>query len=459
MHSVDRTTEQMIRSVLAYAENRLRLDPVPLDTRARTPEQLDAVFGGLLGPDGTDPDQVLGIYTSTIAPAVISADSPRFLGFIPSAPTKAALLFDMLVSCASIQGISWMEASGAIHAENQVLRWLADLAGLPPSAGGVFVSGGSAGNLSALAVARERAKRRAAEAGRPAPERWRVVVGTDAHSSIANTLRLLELDAVVVETPDHRLTGEAIRASLGRHSDPAASAASVAAVVATSGTTNAGIIDDLAGVADVAAEHGWWFHVDGAYGGAGLLADSVRGKFAGIEHADSFIVDPHKWLFTPFDCCALLYRDPAVARAVHTQDASYLDVIHAAGGEWNPTDYAYHLTRRARGLPLWFSLAVHGTRAYARAVEAAIDLARQTADEIRNRPHLELIRPPDLSVVLFRRRGWTAADYRAWADQLHQEEVAFVPPSGWEGEVVGRLAFLHPHTGMDLVRVVLDRTA
>jgi aromatic-L-amino-acid/L-tryptophan decarboxylase len=458
MHSVDRTTEQMIRSVLAYAENRLRLDPVPLDTRARTPQQLDAVFGGLLGPDGTDPDQVLGIYASTIAPAVISADSPRFLGFIPAAPTKASLLFDMLVSSASIQGISWLEASGAIHAENQVLRVLADLAGLPPSAGGAFVSGGSAGNLSALAVARETAKRRAAEAGRDVP-RWRVAVGTDAHSSIVSTLRLLELDAVVVDTPDHRLTGDAIRACLAASPDPVAAAASIAAVVATSGTTNAGIVDDLAGVADVAAEHGWWFHVDGAYGGAGLLAASVRDKYDGIERADSFIVDPHKWLFTPFDCCALLYREPALARLVHTQDASYLDVIHATAGEWNPTDYAYHLTRRARGLPLWFSLAVHGTRAYAQAVEAAIDLARRCAEEIRSRPQLELIREPDLSVVLFRRRGWAAADYHAWADALHREEVAFIPPSSWEGEVVGRFAFLHPHTSMDLVRTILDRTA
>ena len=392
----------------------------------------------------------------TIAPAVISADSPRFLGFIPSAPTKAALLFDMLVSCASIQGISWLEASGAVHAENQVLRLLAELAGLPPSAGGAFVSGGSAGNLSALAVARETAKRRAA--GRPMPDRWRVAVGNDAHSSVAHTLRLLEMDPVVIDTPDHRLTGDAIRASLARQPDPVA-AASVAAVVATSGTTNAGIVDDLAGVADLAAEHGWWFHVDGAYGGAGLLAPSVRAKYDGIERADSFIVDPHKWLFTPFDCCALLYRDPALARAVHTQDASYLDVIHSAAGDWNPTDYAYHLPRRARGLPLWFSLAVHGTDAYARAIEASIDLARRAAEEIRRRPHLELVREPDLAVVLFRRRGWTAADYAAWADELHREEVAFVPPSAWEGEVVGRFAFLHPHTTMDLVCAILDRTA
>lgn len=456
MHSVDRTTEQMIRSVLAYAENRLRLDPVPLDTRVRTPEQLDAVFGGLLGPEGTDPDQVLGTYVSAIAPAVISADSPRFLGFIPAAPTKASLLFDMLVSCASIQGISWIEASGAVHAENQVLRLLADTAGLPPSAGGAFVSGGSAGNLSALAVARETAKRRAASEGRDV-QRWSVAVGTDAHSSIVNTLRLLELDAFVVDTPDHRLTSDAIRAALATRPDPADAAASIAAVVATAGTTNAGIIDDLAGVAEIAAEHGWWFHVDGAYGGAGLLAPSVRAKYAGIERADSFIVDPHKWLFTPFDCCALIYRDPALARAVHAQDASYLDVIHATAGEWNPTDYAYHLTRRARGLPLWFSLAVHGTRAYSEAIETAISLARQCAEEIKRRPNLELIRDPDLSVVLFRRRGWSHEDYATWSGALHQEEVAFAPPSTWEGETVGRFAFLHPHTSIDLVRTILDR--
>jgi glutamate/tyrosine decarboxylase-like PLP-dependent enzyme len=457
MHSVDRTTEQMIRSVLAYAENRLRLDPVPLDHGARPPEALDAVFGGLLGERGTDPDQVLGIYASAIAPAVISADSPRFLGFIPSAPTKASLLFDMLVSCASIQGISWLEAAGAIHAENQVLRLLSDLAGLPLGAGGAFVSGGSAGNLSALAVARETAKARRADDGGEQPRRWRIAVSSDAHSSVTNTLRLLELDALVVRTDDHCLTEEALRAAIEADGHPG----TIAGVVATAGTTNAGIVDDLAGVAAVARDFGWWFHVDGAYGGAGLLSPALRHLYDGIEHADSFIVDPHKWLFTPFDCCALVYRNPALARGVHTQDASYLDVIHgdAPTSEWNPTDYAFHLTRRARGLPLWFSLAVHGTSAYADAIDKAVTLARLTAEEVHRRPHLELVREPDLSIVLFRRIGWKAEDYHRWADELHRNDVAFIPPSSWEGEVVGRFAFLHPHTTMDLVCEILDRTA
>ncbi len=453
MHSVDAVTEQMIRSVLAYAENRLRLDPVPLDQGSQDPAALDAAMAGLPGDEAHNSDQVLGVYASVMAPAVISADSPRFLGFIPAAPTKASLLFDMLISCASIQGISWLEAAGAVHAENKVLRLIADRAGLPESTGGCFVSGGSAGNLSALVVAREVAKRKAGTSA--AGRRWRVAVGTDAHSSIINTLRILEMDPLTVHTDDHRVTGTALRTAIAADGDPS----SLAAVVATSGTTNAGIIDDLAGAAAVARELGAWFHVDGAYGGAGLFAPSVRHRYDGIENADSFVVDPHKWLFAPFDCAALIYRDPEVARSVHKQDASYLDVIHDKSAEWNPTDYAYHLTRRARGLPLWFSLSVHGVGAYSEAIEVAIRLASETAAEINARDYVTLIREPELGVVLFRRPGWAPEQYTGWADQLLRDQVAFAPPSVWEGQTVARLAFLHPHTSMDLVREMLDRMA
>ena len=106
---------------------------------------------------------------------------------------------------------------------------------------------------------------------------------------------------------------------------------------------------------------------------------------------------------------------------------------------------------------MWFSLSVYGVEAYSEAIEAAISLARQAADEIRTRPGLELIREPSLGVVLFRRRGWDSARYNAWADRLLEDQVAFIPPSAWEGETVARFAFLHPHTTMDLVREILDR--
>ena len=229
-------------------------------------------------------------------------------------------------------------------------------------------------------------------------------------------------------------------------------------MVATAGTTNAGIIDDLEGVGSVAAAEGLWFHVDGAYGGAGLLAPSIRDRYAGVERADSFVVDPHKWLFAPFDCAALLYREPWLAKAVHTQDASYLDVIHADDDEWNPTDYAYHLTRRARGLPLWFSVAVNGTAAYRSAVEAALTMTRRTAELIKREPQLELIREPELSVLLFRRQGWGPDDYDAWSQRLLNSQEAFVTPSSWLGETVGRLVFLHPSTTVEIVEQILAAT-
>ena len=197
-----------------------------------------------------------------------------------------------------------------------------------------------------------------------------------------------------------------------------------------------------------------WFHVDGAYGGAALFAPSVRHRFAGVERADSLVVDPHKWLFAPFDCAALIYRHPQLARAVHTQDASYLDVLHTgAPDEWNPSDYAYHLTRRARGLPLWFSLAVNGTDAYRGAVEAALDRpARPSGREQRpsgiGAPAGVVHRPVPAGPV-------APEDYEAWSAKLLADQIGFVAPSKWEGETVARMAFLHPDTTMEMVEEML----
>ncbi len=442
------------RLVLDYVGERLSLADTPLDFPGDA-DRLEHLLAGLIKARGNDAKMVMDLYTQELSLAVISADSPRFFAFIPAAPTKASLLFDMVVSSASLQGISWLEAAGAVAAENQVLRLIADLAGFPERAGGCFVSGGSAANLSALVVARDTARRTKDLGAR----RLRVAVSDQAHSSIQHTLAILDMSPLVVPTEDHRLTGAALEAALLADVVEGNDTDTVIAVVATSGTTNAGIIDDLASVAPVAKARDLWFHVDGAYGGAGLFAPSVRHRYDGIEHADSFILDPHKWLFAPFDCAALLYREPGLARVVHTQDASYLDAIHDEATDWNPTDYAYHLTRRARGLPLWFSLAVHGTDAYRDAIERGLQLARETADVIRETTHLELLREPELSVVLFRRIGWAPEDYRDWCQSMLADQSAFVTPTTWEGETVGRLVFLHPQTTMDMVRGVLDRCA
>jgi glutamate/tyrosine decarboxylase-like PLP-dependent enzyme len=445
--------EKLTDLIFDYCRWRLALDPVPLDYGGAVHESLAASLEGLMSPGGTDPVDVMELFDKTLATAAVSVDSPKFLAFIPAAPTKAALLFDMVVACSSLQGTSWIEAAGPVAAENQALRVLADLAGLPGGAGGCFVAGGSAGNLSGLMVGRDTAGVRMGDA---APDHPVVAISEEAHSSVGKALHVLGVDSLLVPCHDHRLTGRALRDALAN--DPRGD--DVIAVVATAGTTNAGIIDDLAGVADVAEERRLWYHVDGAYGCAALFAPSVRGRFDGIERVDSFVVDPHKWLFAPFDCAALLYREPWLAKAVHSQDASYLEVLHRdTPEEWNPSDYAYHLTRRSRGMPLWFSLAVNGTDAYRDAVETVLATTQAVADLIETLPHLELVRRPELSVVLFRRTGWGKDEYDDWSDRLLEDQTGFVMHTTWDGDAVGRLALLHPDTSIELVAEILASTA
>ncbi len=446
MHTPD---QELVDLVLAYVTERLAIAETPIDGFGDR-EQMQQAMEGLIGPGPQDPAKVLGIYEKYLSETVLSADSPRFFGFIPAAPTKASLLFDMVVSAASLQGCSWLEAAGAVMAENQALRTMADIAGMPLSAGGTFVSGGSAGNLSALVVARDTARARRKVSGHPLYQ-LQVVVSDQAHSSIKNALNIVDMGAIVIATTDGCMTREDLELGLANQD-----VSNVVAIVATAGTTNAGIVDQLDAAADAAARHGWWFHVDGAYGGAGMLDPEKRSIYAGIERVDSLVMDPHKWWFAPFDSAALIYKDPHLAKGVHTQDASYLDVIHTGDiAEFNPSDLAFHLTRRARGMALWFSLAVNGLDAYRDAVVAGNEMARYAADQIKARPDLELIREPDLSVVLFRRSGWSAVNYDKWSTDLLGDQVAFVTSSTWRGETVGRLVFLHPGTTTAMVDEVL----
>ena len=453
MHSHDRATEELTEAVVRYSIERMRLDPPPLD-RPRTPAELRAAAGVTVTPDGIGGRDALRVFEQVLAPACISVDHPKFLSFVPAAPTEASMLFDLVVGASSVYGGSWLEGAGAIHAENEALRWIADLAGLPPGAGGVFVSGGTAGNLSALIAARWRWRHRAAGAHDRA--RGLVVTSDGAHSSVAQAALAMDADVVAVTADERgRMSGAALREAAGRLGPE--DRARLFAVVATAGTTNAGVIDDLAAAADVAAELDTWLHVDGAYGGAALAAPSVRGRFDGIERADSFIVDPHKWLFAPFDSCALLYREPVVARAAHTQHAEYLDVLHDPADEpWNASDYAHHLSRRARGLPLWFSLATHGTRAYTDAVEVTLATTRDAARLVDECPVTELLMEPELSVVLFRRTGWAPEQYQAWSDAELAAGRSFVVPTSWRGEVVLRWCIVNPRTTIGHLREILD---
>ena len=414
------------------------------DRRAVLPPTAPAAALPELTADGIGAEATMRLLLDVIVPSAIPADHPRYLAFIPGVPTVAATIADMVLPAAMIYGGSRIEAGAAADAEDAVLRWLADAAGFPHTAEGTFVSGGSIANLSALVAAR--GDRYAA------PRRQVIVTGASAHSSMAAAARIMGCDLLAAPPADDhgRLTDDTLAAALeGRD------AGDVVAVVATAGATNNGAVDDLAGVADVCTDRGIWMHVDGAYGGAALLSPRARRLFAGVERADSFIVDPHKWLYTPFDCAAVLYRDGATARQALTQQADYLDSI-SDDTVGNPSDLAIHLTRRVRGVPLWASVQAYGWRAYTEAVDLCFDIAEYAAGRIAESPHLELALDPALTVVLVRRRGWADAQYAIWCRDALRRGLAMVTPTKHHGETLLRFCFVNPLTTREDVDLVVE---
>lgn len=446
IHNFSPEVQALADEILAYSLQRLKDDP-PLDG-PRTAEDLFSEVGNTITAKGLGGHEALEVFTNVLAKACISTDHPRNLAFIPSAPTEYSNLFDLVVGASSLYGGSWQEGAGAVFAENQALRWIADLAGLPATSGGVFVQGGTIGNLSALVAARAHARSKY-----PNTSRWAIAASAEAHSSIASAANIMDVELLIVEPGVNRkLHGDSVGVAID--SLHATSDTRVFAVVATGGTTNLGIVDDLTSVGAATHARDIWFHVDGAYGLAALCAPSVRAKFNGVEAADSLIVDPHKWLFAPFDACALIYRNPEIAKETHTQHASYLETLR--DDSWSPADYAIHLTRRVRGLPFWFSLAAHGTDAYTEAMEKTLDVANAAADLVRAHPNLELLMDPELSIVAFARNGWAAGDYQKWSDKLLANQIGFIPPSSDKGQAILRFAIVNPWTKISDIKMILD---
>ncbi len=452
MHEWDDDTNLFAHSVIGYAIERLRLPKDP-HWGAHPADELAAELAHAVTPDGVGGLEALRLFRDVLMPACRPMDDPMNLAYVPTAPSIAATMFDLVVSASSIFGGNWEAGAGAIAAENQALRWLADLAGFPATAGGVFVSGGSAANLSALVTAREVFVERH---GRPA--RFAIAATDEVHASVRSAAKVMDVDVVGVPADDAgRMTGAALEAALIAHESTTDAAPRVFAVIATGGTTNSGAIDDLDAIADVCEARGLWLHVDGAYGLAALCSSIARARFRGVERADSFGVDPHKWLFAPYDCAALVYRDPRPAAAAHAQHGEYLDAVDR--GEWNPSDYAYHLSRRARGLPLWFSLVTYGTTAYTEAVDTAIRTARGFADDVQRRPGFTLLLEPELSVVLFAVDGWTRDDYLRWSRDRARDGVALVVPTTWKGASCLRICVVHPATAPSALAGLLDDLA
>ncbi|QLG46396.1 pyridoxal phosphate-dependent decarboxylase family protein [Costertonia aggregata] len=453
MHTIDMELVEMTLDVMKYVLGRISSTSPELG-QPKKAEELKKLVGETITDKGIGGEKAFNLFKEVLMKATVPIDHPRHLAFVPASPTRASIMFDLVTSASSIHGAYWMEGAGGIFCENEAMKWLVSLTGLPKNAFGVFTSGGTAANLSAMVAAREQWRKKTENQNR----KGLIITSVGAHSSIKAMAKVMDVDVHLVDTED-LMTADFLDQKI--HSLAIDDRKRLFAVVATGGTTNAGIIDDLLGIADICGEHNLWFHVDAAYGGGALAADSVRHLFNGIERADSITIDPHKWLFSPYDCGAVIYKDPEQAKKAHSQQGSYLEIFKDEGAHgFNPSDYQIQLTRRVRGLPLWFSLAMHGTDRYKAAVERGLELAILAGHMIGKNPVLELVREPSLSCVLFRRKGWSPDDYRNWTYKNHREGLALVTPTKWKQgknhETVSRFCFINPDTTEDDIRVILD---
>ncbi|UWX54020.1 PLP-dependent decarboxylase [Maribacter litopenaei] len=283
-------------------------------------------------------EKAFELFRQVLVKATVPIDHPRHLAFVPAAPTRAAILFDLVTSASSIHGAYWMEGAGGIFCENEAMKWLVSLTGMPEPAFGVFTSGGTAANLSAIVTAREKWRRDPKNIN----QKGLLITSIGAHSSIKAMAKVIDADVLLVESED-AMTQQALGRFYGNLSTTEQER--VFAIVGTGGTTNAGIIDDLDGIADFCITHKIWFHVDAAYGGGALASKTVRHLFKGIEKADSVTIDPHKWLFSPYDCGAVIYKNPEEAKEAHAQEGSYLEIFKDEGAfGFNPSDYQIQLT-------------------------------------------------------------------------------------------------------------------
>jgi glutamate/tyrosine decarboxylase-like PLP-dependent enzyme len=334
-------------------------------------------------------------------------------------------------------------------AELVALDWLREVCRLPAAAEGVLVSGGSVGTIVALAAART-----ARLGGRPRAEA--VVYASDqAHASVTRALdvlgfapeqlRRLESDAGFrLRVTDLR---RAVQADIAAGRRPFC-------VVASAGTTSTGAVDPLGELADLCAEHGLWLHVDGAYGAPAMLSARGRELLAGLERADSLVLDPHKWLFQPYEIGCVLVREAGLLERTFTLDGVYLRDV--GGGEAEFRNRSLQLTRGGRALKLWLSLRTFGLAAFRAAIEHGMALAEHAEAVLRARPGWEVVSPAQLAIVCFRRDGDDALQSAIAAAMVRD---GFAVPSTTElgGRAALRLCTINPRTTHADIEQTIER--
>ena len=370
--------------------------------RQISPAEMARQVDGKVPTEGQDLSAVLDQLATHVLPFRSRIDHPRYLAYVPGEGTWPGTLGDLIASAYNIDAGNWVESAGASHLEVLVLRWFAEWVGYPATAAGILVSGGSAANLTALACARE------ALVGAMS-EDLVAYVTDQGHSSLARAARILGFRPrqvrVLPVDGDLRMRVDVLDAAIAADLD---AGLRPLAVLAVAGTTNTGAVDPLPDISQVCRRRGLWMHVDAAYGGFAAITPRGKAQLIGIELADSVTLDPHKWLYQPIECGALLVREGHLLREAFEIHPDYLQDSKAADATVNFADYGLQLTRTSRALKIWLSLHYFGLNAFAAAVEQTMVLAERAQRFIESSEGLELLAPATLGIVCFRRHppGW-----------------------------------------------------
>ena len=418
---------------------------------------LDALLQEPPPEHGADPLAVLQTVRDAVTGYIMHPDHPRFFAFVPGPSNFVGAMGDALAAGYNVFAGTWFESSGPARIEMLTIDWLRQLCGMPIGGGGLFVSGGSLANLTALAVARERLS----ENDWP---RAVLYCSDQTHSSVDRAARTLG----IVGDRFRRLASDGggrldpCELHLAIQSDRAAGLLPLA-VIANAGTTNTGAVDPLPEIADLCAADGLWFHVDGAYAAAAIISPRAAPLLSGLDRADSLVLDPHKWLFQPYDIGCLLVRDASQLESAFAILPEYLRDIGATTGEINYCDNGLELTRRFRALKLWMSFKVFGLAAFRAAIERGIQVAETAGYLLREAGCWEITSPAQLAVISFRHRN-TPADagaaedfHRRLLDALVADGHSLVTGTALNGRSVLRLCTVNPRTTDADLRETLTR--
>ena len=411
------------------------------------PERLWTQLGGPPPQDGGDPTELLREAMGLVIGCGIRADHPGMLAYIPNHPTFPGAVADFAASGANIFAGSWQGGPGAAVIELAALGWIRESLGLDEASEGVLQSGGSMANLVGLAVARDR--HLAGESGRVA------YASGQAHSSVGRALNLLGVPPAREVGVDD---GYRMRPDLV---DAAATADRAAGrvpwcVIAAAGATSTGAVDDLRELSRVCRRHGMWLHVDGAYGGFLALSERARPLLAGVDLADSFVLDAHKSLFVPITAGIVFVRTPGLLERTFAVRPDYLHDAYSLGGT-SFSDRGPELTRPFRALKLWLTIRTFGFRRLTAALDRGLDLAALAADQIERSPSLELVTGPWLGIVTFRSTAGVPAE--RIVEAVAASGLGVISTTVLAGETVARACVLGHRTTAERVQAVLAAAA